>query len=249
MLIKADFHIHSCLSPCADLEMSPSAIVKKALHEGLNLIAITDHNSSLNCPTLKKLCDQSSDLKCFFGIEVNSIEEVHCLCLFDTLEQVMDFNDFINKNLPDVHFNPEKFGDQVFVDEFNGILGEEYKYLGNCVHQSVHNLLNEVHYRNGLFIPAHVNRSMLSLTSQLGFIPDEDFDALEIYRTNLRKNKPPDIPNINKYPLISDSDSHFLRDIGAIYNEFTLPIQNIKELNTQILKNYLWGDYKKTSSL
>lgn len=244
MLYKADFHIHSCLSPCGDLMMSPSAIVKTAKERGLNLIAITDHNSCLNNPALKDLCESDPGIDCLFGMEATSMEEVHNLCLFDDLDTAMDFSEFIYEHLPLIDNDPDKFGDQVYVDSEENVLGEVEKYLNSPSDLEVVDLLKEVHLRGGLFIPAHVDRAAYSLSSQLGFIPEEDFDALEISkyhfyeRVGLRdSSSSKQLINIENYHNITNSDAHFIEDIAAVYNEFESEDCSIESIR-RILYSY-----------
>ncbi len=239
MIINADMHIHSCLSPCGSLEMSPSVIVDNAVKAGLNLIALTDHNTSLNCPTLKKICERRNDLKCFFGMEATSIEEVHCLCLFDDLDASMDFSSFIYSCLPDIIHNPDKTGDQVFVDEDENILGEVEKLLLSATSLSTSELLVEVHNRGGLFIPAHIEREAYSMTSQLGFLPVDDYDAIELSKYFYKRNNPTELAgilNAEKYPQITNSDSHYPDGIGKAYFEIDLDEISILAMKQALLK-------------
>ena len=116
MLFKADLHIHSCLSPCASLEMSPSAIVEKAKSAGLDLIAITDHNSALNAPALRDVCVRTGGIHALFGMEVTTAEEIHCLALFDNPDKALELGKYIYSLLPEVKNKADKYGDQVYVD-------------------------------------------------------------------------------------------------------------------------------------
>lgn len=234
MLIKADFHIHSCLSPCSSLDMSPKVIVQRAKETNLNLIAITDHNSGKNCPTLSRIC-LMEDIRCLFGIEVSTIEEVHSLCLFEKLEQVMELDKYIYQNLPDIKNLPEKFGDQVVVNENDEIIEVIEKYLGNSCQLSIENLNTKVLDLGGLFIPAHVNRDFYSLQSQLGFIPaSEPYSAVEVYKSSFLQGRP-SVPE-TEYPQISNSDAHYPEQIGSIWNEFDIPDINYTSFSLETIK-------------
>jgi PHP family Zn ribbon phosphoesterase len=220
VIIKADFHIHTCLSPCASLEMSPRAIVGKALAQGLNLIAIADHNSALNCATVAKLC-VGTPLTCLYGIEVCTVEEVHVLCLFDSIAAVQDLNAYVYKHLPAIKNIPEKFGDQVQVNEKDEIIRFVDKYLGSATNISLNTLQSYVLEHHGLFIPAHISRPYYSMHSQLGFLPlDEKFSAVEVEKAVFFKKQP--LPKTGSYPVISNSDAHHLESIGMIYNELSV---------------------------
>ena len=206
MLVRADFHIHSCVSPCASLEMSPAAIAEKAKEKGLDLVALTDHNTALNCPAFKENCAQQG-LWSLYGMEVTSSEEAHLVCLFEDVETALEFSEFVYKYMPDIENKPEVFGDQVYVDENEEILGEVEKYLGNASGLSIDDVREEVFYRNGLFIPAHVDKPVFSIVSQLGFLPDADYTAIEVFN-------PANAKDYAKYPVISDSDAHYLDDVA-----------------------------------
>ncbi|MCQ2604429.1 MAG: PHP domain-containing protein [Spirochaetia bacterium] len=206
MLLKADLHIHSCVSPCGSLENSPRAIAEAAKARGLGLVALTDHNTSLNCPAFKANCD-ALGLWSVYGMEVTSSEEAHLVCLFEDVETALEFSKFVYAYLPDVENKPDVFGDQVYVDENEDILGEVEKYLGNATGLSIDDVREEVFFRNGIFIPAHVDKPVFSIVSQLGFLPDSNYTAIEVFN-------PINAPTYSKYPVISDSDAHYLEDVG-----------------------------------
>jgi len=206
MLVRADFHIHSCVSPCASLEMSPAAIAEKAKEKGLDLVALTDHNTALNCPAFKANCAELG-LWSLYGMEVTSSEEAHLVCLFEDVVTALEFSEFVYKYMPDIPNKPEVFGDQVYVDENEEILGEVEKYLGNASGLSIDDVREEVFFRNGLFIPAHVDKPVFSIVSQLGFLPEADYTAIEVFN-------PANAKDYSKYPVISDSDAHYLDDVA-----------------------------------
>ncbi|MDA3809178.1 MAG: PHP domain-containing protein [Spirochaetaceae bacterium] len=210
MVLKCDLHIHSCLSPCGSLSMSPSAIARIASEKGLDVIAIADHNIALNAPAFEAAC-RKYGITSLFGVEVTTSEEFHALCLFQKSGEAVSFGNMLYENLQSRSNKPEKFGDQVYVDEYENILGEVDKYLsGGAVSYSSDQLLKMVHLSNGLFIPAHIDRAAFSISSQLGFIPPDDYDALEITTY-------PPILNTENTPLISNSDAHYPDDIGKRY--------------------------------
>lgn len=221
MIIKADFHNHSCLSPCGDLALSPKVIVKTLVSRGIQLAALTDHNSALNCPAFKQAA-KTEGLAVLFGLEVQSQEECHILCLFSKLEQALDFGDEVYTRLPPVMNNPDKMGDQVYVDDEENIIGEVDKYLINSVDLGIDELAAWVHDNQGLVIPAHVDRPAFSFSSQLGFIPKGSWDALEVIRI------PPSIETLG-YPLITSSDAHYIEHIAR--RPFDLDLQNDMLIN------------------
>ncbi len=131
MLVKTDLHIHSCLSPCGSLEMSPKAIAEKGADLGLKLMALTDHNTALNCPAFEINCRENGIVP-VFGVEVTSKEEAHIVALFETVETALDFGSFVYLLMPDMENNPEVLGDQIVVNEDEEIIDEVEKYLGNA---------------------------------------------------------------------------------------------------------------------
>lgn len=211
MRFLADLHIHSCLSPCGDLTMSPRRIAKEAVKKGLSLIALTDHNSALNCPAFAEACKKEG-ISALFGIEVTTVEEIHVLALFPLVEQAMELGDQISQNLPRVSFDPERHGDQVFVNENEEILGEVDTYLGVGCYFSLDHLLSIVQSMQGLFIPSHIDRPVNSLLSQLGRIPELPYSALEVTRW------PPPVSPFQVF--LSNSDAHIPELIGSRYTAF-----------------------------
>ncbi len=226
MLYRADFHIHSCLSPCAELEMSPAAIVEAARAAGLNAIALADHNCTFNLPAFAKTCERHK-MDCLFGLEVTSVEEAHILCLFDRLERAMEMGERIYESLPPVPNRPDRFGDQPIIDENEEILGFAEKFLIGASSYDISTLLGMVHELGGLFIPAHIDRQVYGILSQLGFLPDEDFDAVELTARG-------DPALAGRYPVVRNSDSHNLATIGTASTEFELESLSVKNIRTAL---------------
>ncbi|HNV81955.1 MAG: PHP domain-containing protein [Tenuifilaceae bacterium] len=227
---RADLHIHSVLSPCADLEMSPRNIVALAKSKGLDIIAVTDHNSTLHGPVVRKLAEPHG-IKVLFGSEVTTREEAHCLCLFETEVQRLAFQQFIEINLPDVYNDPDRFGYQVEVNEEDEIIQQVDKLLISALNAGINEVEATVHRLGGLFIPAHVDRPMFSLISQLGFIPPTlKFDALEIFRIT----DPADFMQKNKYlqnpALIKNSDAHYPQQLGTVFTNYLIHEPTLDEM-------------------
>lgn len=216
-LYRADLHIHTCLSPCGSLDMSPAVIVDTALARGLDIIAITDHNSTLQCTEIQMLGAESG-LTVFAGAEVCTREEAHCLALFGTEEARVAFQQYLDQFLPPVPNNPERFGDQVWVNREDEIMGEAPYLLISALDRSVNQVAAFVRELGGLFIAAHVERPSFSLISQLGFIdPSLPLDAVEytdITRFNRLKSSHPYLSN---YMAYSASDAHYPEQIGTKY--------------------------------
>jgi len=204
--VRADLHNHSCLSPCGDLYASPSAMAARARERGIDLMALTDHNSARNAPAFAEACRRQG-LMALFGTETTSREEVHILSLFPDTDAARDWGEWVYARLPDFRHDPERFGDQVVVDADENILDFEERYLIPAIDASIDEIRAETLHRGGLIIPAHIDRPTNSLLSQLGFLPDLQFSALEITAW-------PPATDPRGHTLICDSDAHFLDDVG-----------------------------------
>jgi PHP family Zn ribbon phosphoesterase len=226
MLYRADFHIHSCLSPCAELEMSPTAIVQRAKEVGLNAIALSDHNCAFNLPAFAAVCARHK-LDCLFGLEVTTLEEAHMLCLFDDLDAAMKLGEQVYESLPDIANQPDRFGDQPIVDENDNILGFADKFLISASAYGVNTLLEMVHSLGGLFIPAHIDRSVFGIVSQLGFLPQENFDAVELTAKG-------DVALAGNYPILRNSDSHQLDSIGVGSSDFNMDALTVPHIQVAL---------------
>ncbi|MBN2619170.1 MAG: PHP domain-containing protein [Spirochaetales bacterium] len=218
MKVVCDLHIHSCLSPCGDLEMSPNEIALEAKRRGLDVIALTDHNSALNTPAFRTAC-RKAGIFGIYGIEITSSEEAHVLALFKTPEDAMEMGKLIYKGLLSVQNDPEKWGDQVYLDDDENIIGEVEKYLtGGASCYSISELLEMTLNMGGMFIPAHIDKPQFSIKSQLGFLPKENYTAVGV-------TKLPPIMELHGIPYITNSDAHYLHNIGD--RSFTLEIEDL----------------------
>jgi len=216
--------MHSCLSPCASLEMGPNAIVQQALRVGLDLIALTDHNAAFNVPAFHACCTKAG-IHAFYGMELTTIEEVHMLCLFDDPLAAIDWGEEVYDRLPPIPNDPKRFGDQPIVDAEENIIGFAEKLLLSASDLTISDAVKEVHQRGGLAIPAHIDRVVFGLLAQLGFLPDEPFDAVEL------TSAAPD-SLAGKYPILRHSDAHQLRRIGAVRTELPLREATLDALRT-----------------
>jgi len=223
MKYKADLHIHSCLSPCASLDMSPRAIVERALELGINCLALTDHNSAGNCAAMARLC-QREGILFFPGLEVTTAEEAHILCLFGEVRSALKLSEIIYGRLPHIENIPEKFGDQVLVNEEDEVEGFEDRYLGIACGFTIDELREEVYSLDGLFIAAHVDKPCFSVISQLGFLIGE-FSAVELSRAGATKESA--LALAKNYTAVSASDSHYIHTIGSACVEFETEIVGI----------------------
>lgn len=228
MKLRADFHMHSCLSPCGTLDMSPSAIACLAREAGLHVAALTDHNCALNCPAFKTACEREGILP-LFGMEVTTIEEAHVVCLFDRLETVLDFGAEVYGRLDDFPNNPDRFGDQVIVNADDEVEGFVEKLLIGATDFEIGALGRRVHELGGLFIPSHVDRAVYSVIGQLGFLPPDDYDAIEISADGLF-----DLSLAGDYPVVSNSDAHQPSRIGVVWNELEVDEFSIESLRAAL---------------
>jgi len=220
MKIAADLHIHSTLSPCSALEMSPAAIIGRARELGLDAIAVTDHNSVANCFSTAEI-GRKNGIQVFFGMEAQTREDVHILCFFQDRGQAEQFGDRIYALLPDVKNNPEYFGDQVVVDEQDNIIRQEEKLLLNALDASIPELLELVRRHQGFAVPAHIESAPFGLLVNLGLVPGElDGSILEVSCATRPELVLQTYPALARFPLISNSDAHFLKDIGRAHTVF-----------------------------
>ncbi len=226
--IKADLHIHTCLSPCGDWDMTPLKIMAKVSAEQIDLIAVCDHNSAKNTPPLIKLGRQYG-ITVLAGMEICTKEEVHLLGLFDSVSAARRMEKLVyaflkGKNAPDI------FGHQVIADENDMVLGCEEKRLIGASDISLDRAVKQIRSLGGIVIAAHIDRPSYSIISQLGFIPpDTHLDAVEVSPGSLDKT----VDNFN-IPCVCSSDAHFLNDIGAGYTLF-----NIEKISFDSIKSAL----------
>lgn len=229
-MFKADLHIHTVLSPCADLEMTPANIVNRAVETGLQIIGITDHNSTKNALLTKKLGEKAG-LFVLTGAEITTKEEVHCLVFFETEEQLIQFQQYIDANITYIPNPDGHFGYQPVVDENDNITELVPHYLHAALKTGIGQLRQYVKNMDGLFIPAHVDRPANGLFSQLGFMPRGlNPDALGISKFSTKKYviEHHDLPS--ELTLIRNSDAHFVNQIGEIYTGFWMEEMSFNEI-------------------
>lgn len=227
---RADLHIHTILSPCTELtEMSPHAIIEKARHTALEVIAICDHNSCENIAPAQKN-SLSRKLIVLAGIEIASKEEVHTLGLFDEEEEALKVQEVVYRNLPGE--NDEKsFGHQVVVNEKDEVVRLNKKLLIGATTLSLEEVVDLIHSFNGLAIASHVDREAYSIIGQLGFIPQGlPLDALELSPKMSIGEARERFPQLGDYPLITSSDAHTLSDIGKSSTTFLLEEVSVSEM-------------------
>ncbi|MBI4495769.1 MAG: PHP domain-containing protein [Deltaproteobacteria bacterium] len=224
---RADLHIHSCLSPCASLDLSPRKIVRQAQAAGLDMIAVTDHNSARNTPAILRL-GEARGLAVIPGMEVQTREEIHLLTLFPGWPAAAAWEEEIRRHLPEVPNPAEVLGDQPIVDEEDNVLGFEERLLLNSVDLSLEEIISRVEERGGLTIPSHFDKGSFSLISQLGLIPQGlEVAALEVSRKE-RPGERSEVPG--GFSWIVSSDAHRLEEIGSAWTVFRLAAPTLEEL-------------------
>jgi predicted metal-dependent phosphoesterase TrpH len=225
----ADLHVHTVVSPCGAVEMIPPLIVRDALKKGINLIAITDHNSSANVEAVQKAAE-GTELTVLPGMELQTREEVHLLCLFDSLAQIESWQTLVDGQLPPLENNIEYFGEQFVVDETGEFIRRETQLLITSADLSLKQAVDGILELGGMAIPAHVNRKTFSLIANLGFVPtDLTVDALEISRHTSPADAREQYPQLRDYVLLQNGDVHYPNEfLGA--NLFKVKAPTISEL-------------------
>ena len=224
--MKFDLHVHSCLSPCASLEMSPAEIVARAKAAGLGGLALTDHQSARNCPAVAE-CARRAGIACLCGLEVQTAEEVHTVALFDTVEQALALTDVVYAALPKRVNDPETFGDQPVVTWDDDIVELEWRILAMGCRLTIPDVAEKVHSLGGLYVAAHVDRPNFSVLGSLGAIPEGCFDAVELSRT---ADESLWLPKTAGYAVVRSSDAHNLDDVARVWTEADIPDFSVASL-------------------
>lgn len=244
-VIRAEFHVHTVLSPCADIEMIPPLIVQEAIDRGIGIIAITDHNSSANVIAVQKAA-HDKNLLVLPGMEIQTQEEIHLLGIFENVDDLRVMQTIVDNHISRIKNNPDFFGEQFVVDETGDFINREDQLLITSLDLSVEECVNIIHEIGGLAIPAHIDRKAFGLIANLGFIPDYiPFDGVE-----LSKNINPEIANvkytsIEKFPVIQSGDAHRLEDILGLnlltikhpsFSEIAMALANLSGRSLQIME-------------
>jgi len=228
--IRADLHIHSCLSPCGDEEMRPRAVVKQALAMGLDMIAICDHNSAENIASFMGVGSEGG-LTVLPGMEVTSKEEIHLLALFNRQEDCMALQDLIYQNLPGENVE-EVFGRQTLVNEKDEAIGVNRKMLIGATLLPIEQIVSAVVSFGGVTIASHIDRQAFSLLGQLGFIPEGmALDGLEISARTSQEEARRRFHSYRRFSFVRFSDAHYLEDIGKSFTHFLLEKTTSHEVN------------------
>lgn len=225
MKIYYDLHIHSALSPCGDNDMTPNNIVNMSVLKGLDVIAVTDHNSCGNVRAVMRAAE--GKILAIPAMEVETSEEVHVVCYFSDIESCEEMGRVVFERLPDIKNRTDIFGNQYYMDENDELVGEEERLLVNATSMDIYSVFENVKKLGGIAVPAHIDRTSCSVLSNLGFIPpDLAVDTVEITKKNIERMT----PDYNKYNIITSSDAHYLENISEAENYINLLSKTTKEV-------------------
>ncbi len=220
-----DLHIHSALSPCGDVDMTPNNIVNMSILKGLDVIAVADHNTIGNCKAVMEAAEDK--LLVIPAMEVETLEEVHMLCYFPTLDAAKEMENELRRRTPPIKNRPEIFGNQYYMNSDDQIIGEEERLLVSATALDIYEVVKLAKKLGGAPVPAHIDRKSYSVLSNLGFFPpDLEVSTVEITEKNLNKMK----DDYNKYQIITNSDAHYLENISERINSIDIPCKNTQNI-------------------
>lgn len=226
----ADLHLHTALSPCAGEEMRPPSIVAQALRAGLDLIAVTDHNSAGNIEAVMEAA-RGTALKVLPGLEVQTREEVHLVCLFENTEAALAWQEIVYEHLPPGENIESFFGNQLLLDARGRERGREKRLLLQSTDLTVEEVVEQVISLGGVVIPAHVDRQAYSLLGVLGFVPPGlRVTVLEISRAEIKEKIKGSLGSPARFTFITSSDAHYLGDIGRSATCFYIQEATLSEI-------------------
>lgn len=235
MIYFCDLHIHSALSPCGDNDMTPNNIVNMAALSGLDIIAICDHNTIGNVEAAMKVACGTS-VVVVPGMELETMEEAHFVCLFPDIESAKEFDLWLSPYKSNVKNRTEIFGNQLYMNENDEVVGSEENLLVAAASCSVYDAAPKVRALNGVIIPAHVDKSSYSIISNLGTVPDDlEFSTVEISKNTTKEKALSLFPYLAKYQIITDSDSHYLDSFYEKENPIDLPEKTASALINKLL--------------
>lgn len=230
MEFNYDLHIHSCLSPCGDMDMTPNNIINMAKLLNLDIIALTDHNTCLNCEALISLSNKH-DITVVPGMELTTSEEIHVVCLFPALEDALRFNDYVKEHQFSIKNKEKIYGRQVIMNEKDEETGEIENLLIIATDISVMDVKKLVDDYNGIAFPAHIDKSSTSVLSVLGEIPNEcEFTCAEIYPHDKTEELIAKYPILGNMHHIYSSDAHYLENMTESIKKINLKDRSAKSL-------------------
>ena len=205
-----DLHIHSCLSPCGDDDMTPNNIAGMATLCGLNIVALTDHNTCRNCPAFWKAAKKNGVIP-VAGMELTTAEDIHVVCLFERLEDAMAFNDAVDERRVRIKNRAEIFGEQLILDENDEVVGREEDLLPNATTVSIEEAPALAEEYGGICFPAHIDREANGIIATLGTFPETPyFGCIEVHDTEKLPGLIEQAPVLDGKLAITGSDAHYL---------------------------------------
>ncbi len=243
MKLPYDLHIHSCLSPCADDDMTPGNIAGMAYLQGLKIVALTDHNSAKNCRSFFSVARKLGIVP-IAGMELTTAEDIHVVCLLPTLEAALELDRIVSESLIPVKNKPAIFGRQILTDENDEPCGELPNLLINATRLDLASAYETVRNLGGVCYPAHVDRDSGGIIAMLGDIPEDvpytsfeirDFSKLEAYKERY--------PRLREMKNVVSSDSHNLYSIPEAENliELDADIEDEDSVRRALIR-YLRGE-------
>ncbi len=234
-----DLHLHSCLSPCGDMDMTPNNIVNMAKLLGLDVIALTDHNTSLNCKAAIEVGNEIG-LTVIPGMELTTSEDIHAVCLFPDLEKAICWDEYVRDNRIKIKNKAEIYGRQVIMNSADEEIREIEELLLPASNISIMNAYEKVKEFGGICYPAHIDRDSLSILSVLGEIDEScGFKTAELYDKSLEEDLKKLHPILNNLNIVTNSDAHYLENMRDAQNYIELD-----SLNPQNVIDYLDSNKK-----
>ena len=227
---RVDSHVHTCLSPCGELEMTPRAIVRACRKKEIDVVAVCDHNSAENVPAVPEAAE-GTGLVVFGGMEVTTAEEVHVLAIFDDDEGLLDLQREVYDHLIPGENDEDLFGIQVVANAKDEVESIVERLLMGGTTISLSQLVTRVHELGGVAVASHVDRESFSLLGQLGFVPDDlAVDALEVSSRGRVEDIRSRVPGVKRFPLVTSSDAHRLDEVGRGTTTFLLAEATLDEI-------------------
>lgn len=232
-----DLHVHSCLSPCGDNDNTPHNIAGMATLCGLNIVALTDHNSCQNCPAFFAAAEKHGIIP-VAGMELTTSEDIHVVCLFEHLSDALSFDAFVDTQRIKIKNKPHIFGEQKILDADDNYLCDVDSLLINATAISVADVADTVNRFGGICYPAHIDRDSNGIIAVLGDLPtDARFNLYELHDGALVDEYATKY-HIPKECFIISSDAHYLTDFRDKENffEFESETQNPNGVRAELFK-------------
>lgn len=217
-----DLHIHSALSPCADNDMTPNNIAGMAAIKGLQILALTDHNSAKNCPAFFEAC-RAQGIIAVAGMELSTAEDIHLVCLFRELEDAMRFDEEIEKHLMPIKNRPEIFGEQYIMNGEDVIVGEFDSLLISATDLPIEEAISLAKSFGAHVHPAHIDRESNGIVAILGGVPSEyGFSCFEFRDRSSVERLVDSVGELREDNILVCSDAHHLWDISEAENSLLI---------------------------